>query len=68
MSTLYNCADCEHQFSVYEASDDSRCPRCGRTEAVEPADDSPLQSDIWRQWLIVFAVLFIAGIAYLVYE
>ena len=39
-----------------------------RTEAVQPADTSALQSDIWRQWLVVFAVLFIAGIAYMVYE
>jgi cbb3-type cytochrome oxidase subunit 3 len=35
---------------------------------VEPADDSALQSDIWRQWLVVFALLFIAGIAYVVFE
>ena len=68
MSTLYHCADCDEQFRVAEASNDSRCPSCGRTEAVEPADDSALQSDIWRQWLVVFAVLLIAGIAYLVWE
>jgi cbb3-type cytochrome oxidase subunit 3 len=35
---------------------------------VEPADDSALQSDIGRQWLFVFALLFIAGIAYVVFE
>jgi len=30
--------------------------------------DSALQSDIWRQWLFVFALLFVAGIAYVVFE
>jgi cbb3-type cytochrome oxidase subunit 3 len=25
-------------------------------------------SDIWRQWLVVFALLFIAGIAYVFFE
>jgi len=29
---------------------------------------SALQSDIWRQWLVVFALLFIAGIAYVFFE
>jgi hypothetical protein len=51
-----------------EEGHDPRCPKCGRTEAVEPADDSALQSDIWRQWLVVFALLFIAGIAYVLFE
>ena len=37
-------------------------------EAVEPADVSALQSDIWRQWLVVFVLLFLAGIAYVVWE
>jgi hypothetical protein len=36
--------------------------------AVEPADAPALQSDIWRQWLVVFALLLIAGIFYVVYE
>jgi len=30
--------------------------------------DSTLQSDIWRQWLVVFALLFIAGIAYVIFQ
>ena len=51
-----------------EAGDDPRCPKCSRTEAVEPADDSALKADSWRQWLVVFALLFIAGIAYVVFE
>jgi len=68
MSAGYVCADCDHQFVVSEAGDDPRCPKCTRTEAVEPTDDSALQSDIWRQWLFVFTILFIAGIAYVVVE
>ena len=68
MSANYICADCDHEFVPEEAGDDPRCPKCSRTEAVEPADDSALQSDIWRQWLVVFALLFIAGIAYMVFE
>ena len=63
----YRCADCDEGFTPEAAGDDPRCPRCGRTEAVEPADTSALQSDIWRQWLVVFALLFVAGILYLVY-
>jgi predicted RNA-binding Zn-ribbon protein involved in translation (DUF1610 family) len=68
MAASYICADCNHEFSLEEAGDDPRCPKCGRTEAVEPADTSALQSDIWRQWLVVFALLFIAGIAYVIFE
>jgi hypothetical protein len=68
MSVSYFCADCDHEFVPEKAGDDPRCPTCSRTEAVEPADDSALQSDIWRQWLFVFALLFIAGIAYVVFE
>jgi hypothetical protein len=68
MSVSYFCADCDDEFVPEEAGDDPRCPTCSRTEAVEPADDSALQSDIWRQWLFVFALLFIAGIAYVVFE
>ena len=64
----YICSDCDHEFVTYDADDDPRCPNCSRTEAVEPADDSALQSDIWRQWLVVFALLFIAGIAYVFFE
>jgi transposase-like protein len=68
MSTRYLCADCNHEFSLEGSDRDPRCPQCGRTEAVQPADGSALQSDIWRQWLVVFAVLFIAGLAYLFYR
>lgn len=68
MSTRYVCADCDLEFSLDDAGGDPRCPRCGRTEAVEPADTSALQSDIWRQWLVVFALLFIAGVAYLFFR
>ena len=68
VSTRYVCADCDQEFTLEDPGDDPRCPRCTRTEAVEPADTSALQSDIWRQWLVVFALLFIAGIAYLLYE
>ncbi len=67
-SDSYVCADCNLEVTPDANDDDPRCPRCTRTEAVEPADTSALQSDIWRQWLIVFALLFIAGIAYMVYE
>jgi hypothetical protein len=67
-ATSYFCADCEHEFVPAEGGDDPRCPRCTRTEAVEPTSGSALQSDIWRQWLVVFALLFIAGVAYLVVE
>ena len=55
---------CDYEFSLVGSDHDPRCPKCGRTEAVEPADSSALQSDIWRQWLVVFAILFIAGLAY----
>jgi len=68
MGERYFCADCEHDFIPTEGGDDPRCPKCARTEAVEPADVSPLQSDIWRQWLFVFALLFVAGIAYVLFE
>ncbi|MGB5681441.1 MAG: hypothetical protein WBM47_06290 [Polyangiales bacterium] len=68
MSASYICADCDYEFTPEDAGDDPRCPKCTRTEAVEPADASALQSDIWRQWLFVFALLFIAGILYMVYE
>lgn len=64
----YVCADCTREFTTEDPSDDPRCPQCSRTEAVEPADTASLQSDIWRQWLVVFAILFIAGVAYMVYE
>jgi hypothetical protein len=66
--TRYVCADCDLEFTPEAAGDDPRCPECQRTEAVEPADTSALQSDIWRQWLVVFALLFIAGVFYMVYE
>lgn len=67
-TTSYVCADCDYEFSLDSSEDDPRCPKCGRTEAVEPADASALQSDIWRQWLVVFAILFIAGLAYVFYR
>ena len=67
-SDTYVCADCNLEFTPHAHDDDPRCPQCTRTEAVEPGDTSALQSDIWRQWLVVFALLFIAGIAYMVYE
>lgn len=67
VTTRYICADCDHAFTTEQAGD-PRCPKCSRTEAVEPADTASLQSDIWRQWLVVFALLLVAGIAYLVYE
>jgi ribosomal protein S27E len=68
MPASYICADCDHEFVPEEAGSDPRCPKCMRTEAVEPAGGSTLQSDIWRQWLFVFALLFIAGIAYVIFE
>jgi len=68
VSASYICSDCDHEFVTHDSADDPRCPTCSRTEAVEPADDSALQSDIWRQWLVVFALLFIAGIAYVFFE
>jgi len=68
MESSYFCADCDHTFVPGDEGDDPRCPKCSRTEAVEPADVSALQSDIWRQWLFVFALLFVAGIAYLLFE
>lgn len=68
VQSKYRCADCDYELSVDPSEGDPRCPKCGRTEAVEPADDSALQSDIWRQWLVVFALLFIAGLVYLFYR
>jgi hypothetical protein len=68
MTATYICADCNREFVLETAGDDPRCPQCSRTEAVEPADGSALQSDIWRQWLAVFALLFIAGVVYVVFE
>ena len=68
MANIYVCRDCNQEFMPAQLGDDPRCPRCTRTEAVEPADTSALQSDIWRQWLVVFALLFIAGIAYVIFE
>ena len=68
MSERYRCADCNLEFNPKYAGNDPRCPSCSRTEATEPAEGSALQSDIWRQWLVVFALLFVAGIAYLVLE
>lgn len=68
MSVPYLCADCDREFVPEDVGNDPRCPICHRTEAVEPAEGSALQSDIWRQWLVVFALLSIAGIAYLWFE
>lgn len=68
MSDSYRCADCDLEFVPEDAGDDPRCPNCTRTEAVEPADESALQSAIWHQWLVVFALLLIAGIAYVIFE
>jgi hypothetical protein len=68
MSDRYRCADCDLEFVPKYSGNDPRCPNCTRTEAMEPAEGSALQNDIWRQWLVVFALLFIAGIAYLVVE
>jgi len=68
VSASYVCSDCDHEFVIRNEADDPRCPKCSRTEAVEPGDDSALQSDIWRQWLLVFALLFVAGIAYVFFE
>ena len=67
MSDRYRCADCNLEFVPKYVGNGPRCPSCTRTEAMEPADGSALQSDIWRQWLLVFALLFIAGVAYLVF-
>ena len=66
VSASYICTDCDHEFVPAGAGHDTRCPKCSRTEAVEPAEGSSLQSDIWRQWLVVFAFFLIAGIAYMV--
>ena len=68
VSASYACSDCDQEFVTRTEADDPRCPKCSRTEAVEPADDSALQSDIWRQWLVVFTLLFVAGIAYAFFE
>lgn len=68
MPSKYVCADCGLEFNPEASGDDPRCPSCTRTEALEPADTSALQHDIWRQWLVVFALLFIAGIVYMVYQ
>jgi len=68
VTASYRCADCDHEFVPAKEGADPRCPKCSRTEALEPADDSTLQSDIWRQWLVLFGLLFIAGIAYIWFE
>lgn len=68
MSESYICADCDKRFTLHDPMDDPRCPSCGRTEAVQPAEGSALQSDIWRQWLVVFVLLFLAGIAYVIWR
>ena len=38
VSTSYLCADCDLEFTPQDQGDDPRCPKCGRTEAVEPAE------------------------------
>lgn len=66
----YYCAHCEHEFVVEEREDGvdrPPCPRCSQTESVRLVDTG-LVMDIRRQWIVVFAVLFIATAGFALYQ
>jgi transposase-like protein len=72
MSGEYYCAHCEREFVVEEGGKDRGdrppCPKCGQTESVQSADTFALVGDIRRQWFVVFAILFLAGAGYVLYQ
>ena len=68
MTGDYYCAYCEARVAPTGEDSELRCPACGQKESVKPLDDFALVSDIRRQWYVVFALLFAAGIAVDAYE
>lgn len=68
MAGDYYCAFCEAQFHDEVGGTDARCPTCGQTESVKSVDNFALVSDIRRQWYVVFAILFVAGAAFALYQ
>jgi hypothetical protein len=68
MSRNYHCAYCERDFTSDGNDDQPACPTCGQTESVQSLDSLALIKDIRRQWFVVFAVLFLAGAAFALYQ
>ena len=71
MSGDYYCAHCEHEFVVDEGKDEGDrppCPTCGQTESVHSVDTFSLVRDIRRQWIVVFVILFLAGVGIALYQ
>jgi hypothetical protein len=68
MSGDYYCAHCEYEFVVGDGSDQPPCPKCGQTESVRSVDTFGLVRTIWRQWLVAFAILFFAGVGFVLYQ
>ena len=67
----YYCAHCEREFVVEEREDGGErppCPKCGQTQSVLPVNTFALGKDIRRQWFVVFAILFLAGAGYVLYQ
>ncbi|MDH3201457.1 MAG: hypothetical protein OEM15_11250 [Myxococcales bacterium] len=68
MSGDYYCAHCEYEFVVEDGGDQPMCPKCGQTESVRSVDTFGLVRDIWRQWLVVLAILLLAGVGFVLYQ
>ncbi|MEM7437229.1 MAG: hypothetical protein AAF436_18890 [Myxococcota bacterium] len=68
MAGDYYCALCEREFFLEEGGNRPPCPTCGQTESVQSVDSFALVNDIRRQWFAVFAVLFLAGAAFALYQ
>ena len=67
----YYCAHCEREFVVDEGEDGGDrppCPTCAQTESVYSVDTFSLVRDIRRQWIVVFAILFLAGAGFALYQ
>ena len=71
MSGNNYCVYCEREFVVDEGEDGGDrppCPKCSQTESVQSVDTFGLVRDIRRQWIVVFAILFLAGAGYVLYQ
>lgn len=68
MSETLICSRCQHGFIVKDGAGKTSCPKCGRSDAVEETEATELMNEIGRQWLGVFALLFVVGLLYAVFE
>ena len=68
MSTKYFCAHCDKEFILEEAESKPRCPQCMRRGGVEAVQDAPPPDGAKRRWLLLIALLIVAGgLGYAVY-